>query len=92
MGKLEVFEVVFDGDVDVFRPGESIQGHVRIVLSEPTSGIRGNIICIDACLSLATILYFRGVLIELYLRNEKAEFHTVIQFAFAKAPNHGNNA
>ncbi|XP_072022980.1 arrestin domain-containing protein 3-like [Amphiura filiformis] len=41
MGKLQVFEVIFDGGVDLFRAGEWVQGHVRIVLSQPKSDIRG---------------------------------------------------
>ena len=43
-GKLQVFEVLFQGDnVDVFRPGEWVQGFVRIVLQAPKKDIRGKL-------------------------------------------------
>ena len=44
MGKLKVFEVVFNGAGDLFRPGEWVQGHLKIVLSEPKSDIRGKLL------------------------------------------------
>ena len=34
MGKLQAFEVLFDGNVDVYRAGDTITGHVRLVLNE----------------------------------------------------------
>ncbi|XP_072045131.1 arrestin domain-containing protein 3-like [Amphiura filiformis] len=41
-GKLQIFEVLFDGDNDdIFRPGDWIQGFVRIVLKAPKKDIRG---------------------------------------------------
>ena len=40
MGKLQAFEVIFDGG-DLFRAGDWVQGHVRILLSEAKNDIRG---------------------------------------------------
>ena len=34
MGKLQAFEVLFDGNVDVYGAGDTITGHVRLVLNE----------------------------------------------------------
>ena len=40
---MKVFEVMFDGGVDLFRPGDWVQGTVKIVLSEPKKDIRGKL-------------------------------------------------
>ena len=34
MRKLQVFEVMFNGNVDVFRAGDTVTGYVRIVLNQ----------------------------------------------------------
>ncbi|XP_072051337.1 arrestin domain-containing protein 3-like [Amphiura filiformis] len=41
MGKLRVFEIVFDNDNDLYRAGDWVQGHVKIELSEKKTEIRG---------------------------------------------------
>ena len=43
MGKLRVFEVNFDGGVDLFKAGDWVQGSVKIVLSEKKTDIRGKL-------------------------------------------------
>ena len=41
-GKLQVFEVVFDGDnVDVFKSGDVVSGFVRLVLRGEKGNVRG---------------------------------------------------
>ncbi|XP_022097460.1 arrestin domain-containing protein 3-like [Acanthaster planci] len=41
-GKLQVFEVVFDGDnVDVFRSGDVVKGFIRLVLRGEKGNVRG---------------------------------------------------
>ncbi|XP_038067022.1 arrestin domain-containing protein 3-like [Patiria miniata] len=42
MGKLRVFEVIFDGDdIGVFQSGEVIRGFIKIVLDEAKNDVRG---------------------------------------------------
>eukprot|EP00057_Strongylocentrotus_purpuratus_P028996 XP_011683470.1 PREDICTED: arrestin domain-containing protein 3 isoform X1 [Strongylocentrotus purpuratus] len=41
MGKLKVLEVLFSGNQDVYKPGDTIYGDVRIVVSEEKGDIRG---------------------------------------------------
>ncbi|XP_041454419.1 arrestin domain-containing protein 3-like [Lytechinus variegatus] len=41
MGKLQVFEVLFAGNQEVFKPGDVVQGEARIVVSEEKGDIRG---------------------------------------------------
>ena len=40
MGKLHIFEVVYDGG-DMFRPGDTLEGHLKLVLNEVKKDIRG---------------------------------------------------
>ncbi|XP_072022759.1 arrestin domain-containing protein 3-like [Amphiura filiformis] len=44
MGKLKVFEVVFNDEDPLYRAGDLVSGHVRLLLSEPKDAVRG--ICI----------------------------------------------
>ena len=42
MGKLKIFEVVFNKDhSNVYQIGEFVTGYVRIVLSKPKRDVRG---------------------------------------------------
>ncbi|XP_071483476.1 arrestin domain-containing protein 3-like [Diadema antillarum] len=46
MGKLQVFEVLLEGNCDVYKPGDIIHGQVRIVLSGEKGDIRGiKVVC-----------------------------------------------
>lgn len=44
MGKLQTFEVVFDGNNEVFKPGDAINGQARIVLTGEKGDIRGEML------------------------------------------------
>lgn len=45
MGKLKIFEVVFNKDhSSVYQIGEFVTGYVRIVLSKPKRDVRGEYI------------------------------------------------
>ncbi|XP_071794769.1 arrestin domain-containing protein 3-like [Asterias amurensis] len=41
MAKLQNFEVIFDGDVSIFRSGDYVRGFIRIVLGAQKQDIRG---------------------------------------------------
>nr|XP_054748944.1 arrestin domain-containing protein 3-like [Lytechinus pictus] len=41
MGKLQALEVLFSGNQDVYKPGDTIYGEVKIVVSEEKGDIRG---------------------------------------------------
>ncbi len=41
MGKLKVFEVIFSDEDPLYRAGEWVKGHVRLLLAEPQDAVRG---------------------------------------------------
>ena len=41
MGKIKEFEILFVGDKNVFKPGDMIEGEVKIVMKEEKRNIAG---------------------------------------------------
>lgn len=58
MGKLQTFEVVFEGNNEVFKPGDAINGQARIVLTGEKGDIRGEMLIQSFFFGVVCFLHF----------------------------------